>query len=331
MYTLRFDLRVPGKSRADIAAQHRAVLDMSRWVDDKGCAVIGLSEHHAADDGYSPSPLMLASAVAAVTENTPILIGAALLPMYEPVRLAEDMITLDHLSRGRVRYIFGIGYRPAEYQLYGLDYEQRGAIADAKLEKLLQVLDEADAQKNMPRVTPPPFEPLRSRISWGGASKAAARRAGRHGLGFFAQTNTPGLRETYVESSRAAGYEPGVCVLPTGEIPGFVFVHPDVDQGWREVGEYLLADATSYAGWNASTQHTTTSLSTSQSIDALRAEQRGHRILSVAEAAQNALQWGRLPLGPMCGGLPPEKAWPYLRRVVEDVMPIIAAAKARSS
>ena len=37
---------------------------------------------------------------------------------------------LDHLSQGRVSYILGIGYRPVEYDLYQLDYEERGAIAD---------------------------------------------------------------------------------------------------------------------------------------------------------------------------------------------------------
>ena len=327
MYTMRFDLRVPGKTPAEIADQHRAVIEMSAWADDKGCAVIGLSEHHAAEDGYSPSPLVLAAAVAAVTRNTTILIGAALLPMYAPVRLAEDMITLDHLSRGRVRYIFGIGYRPVEYELYGLDFAQRGAIADARLAKLLQTLDEAGVAQHMPRVTPPPFAPLLSRISWGGATPAAARRAGRNGLGFYAQTDAPGLREAYTEAARAAGHEPGACVLPSADIPGIVFVHPDVDRGWRELGDSLLADASAYARWNRHTQHSTISLSQGQTVDALRAERRAHRVLGVAEAAEMALQWGRLPLSPLCGGLPPERAWPYLRRVVDEVMPAIAAAK----
>ncbi|NGY03962.1 LLM class flavin-dependent oxidoreductase [Solimonas terrae] len=328
MYTLRFDLRVPGKTPQEIADQHRAVIEMSQWADDKGCAIIGLSEHHAAEDGYSPSPLMLAAAVAAVTRNTPILIGAALLPFYDPLRLAEDMITLDHLSGGRVRYIFGIGYRPVEYQLYGLDFAQRGALADAKLERLLRALDDAGACTRMPRVTPAPFADLRARISWGGATPAAARRAGRFGLGFFAQADAPGLRETYIEASRAAGFEPGSCVLPHGDVPGMVFVHPDVEQGWREVGDYLLADATVYARWNAATRHGTTSLSQGQSVAALRAENRAHRVLDVGDAAASALRWGRLPLSPLCGGLPPALAWPYLRRIVDDVMPAIAAAKA---
>ena len=72
-----------------------------------------------------------------------VAVAAALLPMYDAVRLAEEMIVLDHVSQGRVSYILGIGYRPVEYELYQLDYEERGAIADRKLERLLDVLRQA--------------------------------------------------------------------------------------------------------------------------------------------------------------------------------------------
>jgi hypothetical protein len=44
----------------------------------------------------------------------------------------------------------------------------------------------------------------------------------------------------------------------------------------------------------------------------------------VAEAVEIARQWGRLPLHPLCGGCPPELAWTYLRRVVDDVLPNLA-------
>lgn len=95
MFMMRFDMRVPGKTPAQIADQYQTAIEMAQWADDKGCVGIGLSEHHCAEDGYTPSPLVLASAIAAVTKKVPILVAAALLPMYDPVRLAEDMIVLD--------------------------------------------------------------------------------------------------------------------------------------------------------------------------------------------------------------------------------------------
>ena len=321
---MRFDMRVPGKSPAEIADQYQTAIEMAQWADGKGCATIGVTEHHSAEDGYMASPLVLATAIAAVTKKVPIVVGAALLPMYEPVRLAEDMIMLDHISRGRVTFILGIGYRPLEYQLYGLDYSQRGAIADAKLNRLLDVLRQASEARTMPRVTPPSFTPRRPMIAWGGATKAAARRAGRNGLGFFAQTDTPGLKETYEAAAREAGFEPGICILPSAQTPGAVFVHADPDQGWREVGPYLLADAVSYADWNKDAGRPTVSLSHGRTIEELRAERAAHRVVDVAEAIEIARRWGRLPLHPLCGGIPPQLAWAYLRRAVDEVLPKLA-------
>jgi Luciferase-like monooxygenase len=307
-----------------IAKQYRAAIEMAQWADDKGALNIGLSEHHCAEDGYLPAPLILASAMAAVTRNVQIIVAAALLPMYDPVRLAEEMIVLDHLSEGRVSHVLGIGYRPVEYELYDLDYHERGAIADQKLAELLDVLHKTSEAKAMPRVTPRSFTPGRPRIMWGGATKAAARRAGRNGLPFFAQTNTPGLAQIYAEACREAGFPPGHCVLPSPEMPSIVFVHPDPDAGWKEVGPYLLADAVAYADWNKDADRPTVSLSKGRTVEELKAERGAHRVVDVDGAVALVKRWGRLPLHPLCGGCPPELAWTYLRRVVDDVLPALA-------
>jgi len=133
---------------------------MAEWAEGKGCAAVMVSEHHASPDGYLPTPLIIATAMAVRTKNLPIVVGAALLPLYDPVRLVEEMIVLDHLSRGRVSYIFGIGYRPAEYELFGLPYEERGRLADEKLAAVLAGLKAAsDPNAADPHVTPQPFTP----------------------------------------------------------------------------------------------------------------------------------------------------------------------------
>jgi hypothetical protein len=330
MFMMRFDLRVPGKTPGEIADQYQAAIEMARWADDKGCVGIALSEHHAAEDGYMPSPLVLASAIAAVTQHVPIIVAASLLPMHDPVRLAEDMIVLDHISRGRVIFTLGIGYRPVEYELYGLDFRNRGAVADEKLATLLDRLRQASEAQAMPRVTPRPFTPGRPRLAWGGGTKAAARRAGRNGLDFIAQTNTPGLAEAYAAAARDNGFEPGMCLVPSPEMPGSVFVHPDPDVGWKEVGPYLLTDAVAYAEWNTDTRHATVSLSKGKTIEELRAERGGHRVVNVEEAVALVRQWGSLPLHPLCGGCPPELAWTYLRRVADGVIPALTACNSVS-
>ena len=122
MFTMRFDMRGPGATPDQRADLYQAAIDMAAWADGCGCVSVVLSEHHRSPDGYLPSPLPLAGAMAAVTKTTPIVVAATLLPFYDPVRLAEDMIVLDHISRGRMMFVLGIGYRPEEYDLYGADF-----------------------------------------------------------------------------------------------------------------------------------------------------------------------------------------------------------------
>src|SRR5690349_15665230 len=116
---MRFDLRAPAHGAAAVDL-YAAALDMVAWAETRGCVTVAVSEHHASADGYLPTPIVVASAMAARTSTVPIMIAAAILPLYEPVRLAEEMIVLDILSRGRVSYVFGLGYRDDEYESFGI-------------------------------------------------------------------------------------------------------------------------------------------------------------------------------------------------------------------
>jgi alkanesulfonate monooxygenase SsuD/methylene tetrahydromethanopterin reductase-like flavin-dependent oxidoreductase (luciferase family) len=320
MFTMRFDMRAPGKDAAQRAALYRCAIDMAAYADQRGCASVIISEHHASDDGYLPSPFPLAAAMAAVTSSVPIVVAAAILPLYEPVRMAEDMIVLDHISGGRTMFVLGLGYRPVEYELHGVAYDERGRVADEKLTALLDALRASGAGTG---ITPPPFSATGPLISWGGTSKAAARRAGRNGLGFIAQTNRPELQTVYEEAARDAGHEPGLCILPSPSVPLSVFVHDDVDAAWEEVGDALLADAVPYYDWNteAGSAGGTASLDAARTVDELRKEHGSHRVVTVAEAAELVSTHGSLSLQPLSGGLDPDVAWPYLRRVVDEVLP----------
>ncbi|HZP28121.1 MAG TPA: LLM class flavin-dependent oxidoreductase [Acidimicrobiia bacterium] len=320
---MRFDLRVPGKGPEQVADQYAAAVDMAEWAEGRGCAAVVISEHHASPDGYLPTPLLLATAMAARTTSLPIVVGAALLPLYDPVRLAEEMIVLDHLSRGRVSYVFGIGYRPDEYELFGLPYADRGALADTKLDRILAVLEAASVATDRVRVTPAPFTPGGPKIAWGGASRVAARRAGSHGLDFFGSGVAPGIEGAYADAARAAGREPGQCTIPQPRTPMTVFVSDDEDEAWAELGPYLMNDVLSYGEWNEGATNVA-SLSYSRTPEELRAERGAHRIFTVPEAVDHVRTSFVLPLHPLCGGVPPDVAWPYLRRVVDEVMPKLA-------
>src|SRR5262245_51023902 len=129
MFTLRFDMRAPSGA-APVGELYAAAVDMCAWAESRGAVAAVMSEHHGAADGHLPVPLLLASAVAARTERLTILLAAVVLPLYDPVRLAEEIAVLDVISAGRVSYVFGVGHRAEEYAHFGVDFTQRGRLAD---------------------------------------------------------------------------------------------------------------------------------------------------------------------------------------------------------
>ena len=313
MFMMRFDMRAPaaGAPRTELYA---AALDMAAWAETRGCLSAIVCEHHTSEDGYLPSPMILASAMAARTSTLPITIAIVMLPLYDPVRLAEEMAVLDIISNGRVSYVAAIGYRPVEYEMYGVDFHRRGRIAEEKLEILLRAKTGEPFEHDGRRihVTPPPVTPGGPMVAWGGGSVAAARRAGRFGVGFLAQGGGRELELAYEAAARAAGHEPVMCFVPSADTATAVFVADDVDRAWDELGPYLMHDVRMYASWNEG-NHDTASLSFVSSADELRAENRSHRILGVDEAREWVRGGQPLQLHPLIGGLPPEIAWRYLK------------------
>jgi alkanesulfonate monooxygenase SsuD/methylene tetrahydromethanopterin reductase-like flavin-dependent oxidoreductase (luciferase family) len=323
MFTFRFDMRAPstGAPPADLYA---AALEMAEWAESRGLLMALLCEHHGSPDGYLPSPLALASAMAARTTTLPITIAIFQLPLYQPIRLAEEMTVIDIISRGRVSYVGGIGYLPAEYEASGVDFHKRGKIADAQLELLLRAIkgEPFEYEGRRIHITPAPFTPGGPRIAWGGGSPAAAKRAGRLGLDLFAQSDEPELRTAYEAACAANGHPVGNCILPPRDAPTTTFVAEDVDKAWEELGPYLMHDVLSYAVWNEGRD--AASISWAKDVAALRAENTTHRIMSVPEAIAHVQAGAPLSLHPLIGGMPPELAWRYLKIVTGKVMPALA-------
>jgi alkanesulfonate monooxygenase SsuD/methylene tetrahydromethanopterin reductase-like flavin-dependent oxidoreductase (luciferase family) len=323
MFTLRFDMRSPSTG-APTAELYTAALEMTSWAESRGGLAAIVCEHHGQEDGYLPSPMILATALAARTSSIQIVLAVVVLPLYEPIRLAEEMVVLDIISNGRVSYVCGIGYRQSEYDMFGVDFRRRGRIADEWLSVVLRAKtgEPFDHNGRTVQVTPLPATAGGPSVSWGGGSEAAARRAGRNGLGFFAQTEDEALRFAFEDASRGAGHEPGWCFLPPRDQPTTLFVADDVDRAWDELGPYLMHDAASYAAMNPDDSRTT-SLSFAASADDLRAEGRSHQIVSVDEAITLAKSGLVLPLHPLVGGLPPDIAWRYLHTVTDEVVPAL--------
>jgi len=316
---IRFDMRAPGSGPASAAELHAATLDMAEWADRLGFDVAVVSEHHGAEDGFLPSPIVAAAAIAGRTRRIGISISALLAPLHDPIRVAEDLAVLDLLSGGRVTTILGLGYRPEEYEMFDAPWETRGAYLEEWTRALLE------AWKGEPfvyrdrkvHVTPRPVSDPHPPLFMGGRSKAAARRAARLALSFFPDSTDPALREAYEEACRAEGREPGLMITPEDPVT-FVFVHDDPDGYWERIGPHVLHEAATYAGWQRPGERSS-AMTDATTIGELKAGDR-FAVLTPDEAIDH-LGRHNLLLYPLCGGIPPEVAWESLHLVEHEVLP----------
>src|SRR5215475_8688370 len=106
--------------RPDLAVQnYRDHLDAWAYMDELGFDGIGFNEHHTSPYGLMSSPNLMAAAAAQRTQRMKLLIYGNLLPIHEPLRLAEELAMLDCLSNGRL--IAGIARgAPREYRVYNV-------------------------------------------------------------------------------------------------------------------------------------------------------------------------------------------------------------------
>ncbi len=318
MFSLRFAMRSATDDPDDRATLYDTALEMCAWAETRGALTAVLSQHHGVEDGYLPSPLMLAAAIAARTDTLPLTIAALLLAHYEPVKLAEDMVVLDLISRGRTTYVIGIGYRQEEFDLFGVDRRRRAQLVEDRISIMRALLAgrHAEVDGRAVRITPLPFTPGGPTLAYGGGTEAAARRAGRLGMLFIAETHDEGLEAAYRDEAARAGVTAPGCIFPASRTPLTVFVSDDPDRSWAEIGEYLLRDAVSYGEWNAH-RSGIASISSATSLEQLRAERGAYQIITPAEARSRAQAGEVLALQPLVGGLPPELAWPYLESAAE--------------
>lgn len=127
--SLRFDMRAPTFG-APASRLYPEAVRMAEYADRHGFHSINLSEHHGADDGYNPSPMILASAIAARTEKVRIVFTVMILPLHDPVRVAEDIAVLDNVSGGRVVLGVAGGYIEAEFRMFGRNIADRPRLVE---------------------------------------------------------------------------------------------------------------------------------------------------------------------------------------------------------
>lgn len=324
---IRFDMRSPGLDPNETKNRYAVALEMAEWADKKGFGLCVISEHHGTDDGFLPSPLVMAAAVAARTENILLNVAALLVPLHDPIGLAEDIAVLDHLCAGRLSITAGLGYRPVEYEMFGREWKNRGRRFNECLEVMAKAWtgEQFEYEGRRVRVTPTPFSQPQPLIMIAGFSRKAAERAARYGSGFFPAIDDDDLVAAYLEECEKLGKEPGfVNQLPQG-MPGTVVISEDPDRTWAEVGPYLLREATAYAKWQTPDVR---SLVTSKATNLAELRAEGiYRVMTPDECLEMCRSMGQLAavvVHPLCGGTPADLAWPSMELFADKVLPHMA-------
>ena len=160
-------------------------LELGRAIDEAGLDSAWVSEHHFAEDGYLSGTMPALGALAATTESIEIGTCIALAPLYDGVRLAEDVATVDLISDGRTTLGLAIGSNPREFDAFGVPREERVERLEDQLSLLRAAWSDGPLEFDSafhdvsPDVTVTPKPERDLPIMLGGAAKPAVRRAAR--------------------------------------------------------------------------------------------------------------------------------------------------------
>jgi limonene 1,2-monooxygenase len=163
-------------------------------LDELGFNEAWVGEHHSAGYEIIASPEVFIAAVAQRTKNIRLGTGVSSLPYHHPLILADRMVLLDHLTRGRVMFGVGPGALPSDAFMMGIDVTKQREMMEEALEAILALLagDEPvtretdwftlkDARLQLRPYTHPCFEvAVAAQVS-----PAGPRAAGRFGCGLL--------------------------------------------------------------------------------------------------------------------------------------------------
>lgn len=245
-----FDFRNPPQWRQSSTDLYAQMLDFVPYTETLGFEAAWLPEHHLAEDGYLPSPLIIMAAFAAHTKTLKIGSAVALAPFYHPVRFAEDCAILDILANGRIEMTLALGYRRRETDAYGVDFRSRGS----RMTEFLEILRRLWAGESFSfegkhfNLTNASIAPLPPRgqipLYIGGFSEKAMARAARFADGYFGNVE---VYDIYLEEMRKIGRDTSNAHMYLQDI--FLLVAEDPEKALHETAPYYHHVNESYGQW----------------------------------------------------------------------------------
>jgi natural product biosynthesis luciferase-like monooxygenase protein len=155
-----------GQSR-DRRDAYRLLLEGAKFADRGGFAAVWTPERHFHEfGGLYPNPSVTGAAIAAITRRVAIRAGSVVLPLHDPLRVAEEWSVVDNISGGRVGISLASGWQPNDFVLAPDTYADRKQIMLRQIEELRQLWRGGDVSRRngagasaQVRIFPPPLQP----------------------------------------------------------------------------------------------------------------------------------------------------------------------------
>jgi alkanesulfonate monooxygenase SsuD/methylene tetrahydromethanopterin reductase-like flavin-dependent oxidoreductase (luciferase family) len=179
-------------------ANHRSIddvrfiqeeFDQLLLADELGFDSIWITEHHFSDYSVSPNPLQYLTYLAGRTKHARLGTQVIVVPWRDPVRLAEEIAVLDHLSGGRALLGFGRGLARMEYEGMRVDQSKARELFDEVVPMLMRAFDtgfiEGGEIFKQPRreIRPRPIRSLQGRVFCAAGTPPSMASAAKLGLG----------------------------------------------------------------------------------------------------------------------------------------------------
>lgn len=248
-FGLIYDFRNPEQWKKPYETLYRETLDQVVWAESLGFRSVWLTEHHFCDDGYTPSPLVIAAAIGARTKEMQVGTNLIVLPLHDPMRIAEDAATVSIMTGGRFRLGVGQGYHEEEFTGFGRKLVNRPSLLEEGIEIIRRAwtgevvnFSGKRFQVDGLRITPVPDNP--PPILVGALADPAIERAARIGDGYLDTLNAGGAK--YVEALSRVGKDPSDGQIFALQWP---VIDEDPERAWAEIGKHSVYQWNEYIGW----------------------------------------------------------------------------------
>ena len=208
------DFRNPVKWRRPFPEFYRQILAQIARGEELGYDNIWLTEHHFTEDGYNPSLMTTAAAVAMRTQTIRIGTFIIVLPYQHPVLLAEEVANVDILSDGRFDLGVGQGYSHYEFDALCMNRSERGMRTRESISLIERLFKEDSVtfdgkftKVKEARLSPTPVQQPAPPIWIGARGPKAITRAAEMGYHLMA-TIGPDPAPLYMEKLEQSGRDP---------------------------------------------------------------------------------------------------------------------------